>query len=166
MKDYHQRRRTQNQNGAEGELRRLSQSRSPSSAKSLTQKFRSGQGKGLRLWKPVKPPARKHRDGKNGLARGRSRTRRSPQRISLDDSSVGVEWNHEYNEIASTHASPTYTVIGANDKLIDEWKDNLDLALHTSMLYDSPGTGVLDPFDAMSLLITPRVQLLLHHYCE
>jgi hypothetical protein len=49
---------------------------------------------------------------------------------------------------------------------VDQWLANLDFALQTSILYHSPGTGALDPFAAMSVLITPRTQLLLHHYCK
>jgi hypothetical protein len=49
---------------------------------------------------------------------------------------------------------------------IDQWLSSLDFSLQAAILKNSPASGVLDPFAAMSLLITPRTQLLLHYYCK
>jgi hypothetical protein len=48
----------------------------------------------------------------------------------------------------------------------DRWLSSLDFAIQTSTLYHSPGTGILDPFAATSLVITPRTQVLIRHYCK
>jgi len=42
---------------------------------------------------------------------------------------------------------------------------NLEYFLQTETLHNVPSPGALDPFNAMSLLITPRTQQLLHYYC-
>jgi len=45
-----------------------------------------------------------------------------------------------------------------------QWLFNLEYFLQTDTLHNVP-SGVLDPFNAMLLLITPRTQQLLHYYC-
>ncbi|TAQ87701.1 hypothetical protein B7494_g3981 [Chlorociboria aeruginascens] len=47
---------------------------------------------------------------------------------------------------------------------IAKWLGSLNLSLEDAALYQSPGSGRLDPFSAMSLLITPHIQVLLHYY--
>jgi hypothetical protein len=46
-----------------------------------------------------------------------------------------------------------------------QWLWNLEHFLQTDTLHNVPSSGALDPFNAMSLLITPRTQQLLHYYC-
>jgi hypothetical protein len=46
-----------------------------------------------------------------------------------------------------------------------QWLWNLEYFLQTDTLHSVPSPGVLDPFNAMSLLITPRTQQLLQYYC-
>lgn len=57
---------------------------------------------------------------------------------------------------------------GAHETLFDKVErllSSMKISLRLPSLYDPVAPGVLDPFSAMSLLITPRTQLLLHHYC-
>jgi hypothetical protein len=50
-------------------------------------------------------------------------------------------------------------------KAEQQWLWNLEYFLQTDTLHNAPSSGALDPFNAMSLLITPRTQQLLHYSC-
>ncbi len=53
-----------------------------------------------------------------------------------------------------------------HDELPDNALEYPVLTSETARLFQSPGAGMADPFAALSVLITPRIQLLLHHYCK
>jgi hypothetical protein len=50
-------------------------------------------------------------------------------------------------------------------KAEQQWLWDLEYLLQTETFHNVPSSGVLDPFNAMSLLITTRTQQLLHYYC-
>jgi hypothetical protein len=175
MKDYHRRRKG---TGGAKEAK-TSHVPTPTSAKAMSGKFRFGQERVLRPWKPVKALRGK------GKARvlpssGIGRNPRNPtfklqvlqqsNEIEGESESAHVEWLDDSAQAGSA-AMPSVLDELQSDPLpdqdpVDHWLANLDFALQTSILYHSPGTGALDPFAAMSVLITPRTQLLLHHYCK
>lgn len=86
-----------------------------------------------------------------------------PRNTESDDSQTLPRKNNEVhiaNEDAlgeRTHEMPFDTV----ERLLSSIK----ISLRLPSLYDSVAPGVLEPFSAMSLLITSRTQILLHHYC-
>jgi hypothetical protein len=175
MKDYHRRRKGA---GSAKEGNETSHVPAPISAKAMSGKFRFGQERVLRPWKPVKALRGK---GK-GRALPASAVGRKPRNPTFKpqvlqqpneiegESAANVGWLDDSVQIdpaamPSTHGELQLDPSPDQDP-VDQWLANLDFALQTSILYHSPGTGALDPFAAMSVLITPRTQLLLHHYCK
>jgi hypothetical protein len=174
MKDYHRRRKRA---GRAKEGNETSHVPAPLSAKAMSGKFRFGQERVLRPWKPVK--------ALRGKGKGRvlpssaigSKPRNPTFKLQvlqqpneIEGESAHVEWLGDTTQ-ADSAAMPSVLEELQSDPLpdqdpVDQWLANLDFALQTSILYHSPGAGALDPFAAMSVLITPRTQLLLHHYCK
>jgi hypothetical protein len=67
---------------------------------------------------------------------------------------------------SSREGGPTESAYEVQFRKVEELLSNIQIFLKLSSLRRAVSPGVLDPFSAMSLLITPRTQLLLHHYCE
>jgi hypothetical protein len=161
MRDYHRRRvqrATQSENPIQDPPPR------PPSAKAQTHKFRFGREKGLRPWVPVKGPPgkRKHAGSGRGKALNPYRSHEVPSASSVNGGQLSLDSTVPDPEFASMSFSET----GPPTASADKWLSSLDFAIQTSILYLSPGTGLLDPFAATSLLITPRTQVLIHHYCK
>lgn len=153
MRDYH-RRRTENPGGGI-EPKPISQK--PLTAKAQTRKFRLGQEKMLQPWAPVKSSPSQ-----------RSFANRDSEIKTPTEIKANVESNQVHLRVSDRrhHSSPQ----GPGDRFpaemsIDPWPSVSDFVLKTTNLYHSPGIGRLDPFSATSLIITPRAQLLIHHYC-
>jgi hypothetical protein len=172
MREYHRRRK-------QGKTLPTNKTTSPKptlSAKSQTQKFRLGREKNLQPWVRVKPFLGK----KNQVTSHKSN---SPVRISVSDQpnhhktgqeSIPPERQIRERETqkpeALDHAQTDADVATSNFDpelpVAPQWLSASESSTETTSLYQSPATGVLDPFSAISLPITPRTQLLLHHYCE
>jgi hypothetical protein len=140
MKDYHRRRV---QEIGENRHVTLDQRSEPPaiSAKAQTQKFRLGQERILRPWTPKKGGKKKRQD-------------KTPPREKSIDGDFFEQRDGKY---------------GLNEPIsraTQEWISSLEYYLESLMLHQSPSSGMLDLFGAMSLLITPRTQRLLHHYCK
>lgn len=173
MKDYHRRRK--GAGGAKEE--NTSHVPTPISAKAMSGKFRFGQERVLRPWKPVKALRGKGK-GRALPASAIGRKPRNPtfklqvlqQPNEISGESAEVGWLDDTAHVDPAATPSTYDELQLdplpNQDPVDQWLASLDFALQTSILYHSPGTGALDPFAAMSVLITPRTQLLLHHYCK
>ncbi len=161
MRDYHRRRvlRT-NQN----EYMIQAPALKPPSAKSQTHKFRFGE-KGLHPWVPVKGPPGKRRHATRG--RGKTLDAEKSHEISNAASSI----NRGQLLLDSPPSAQEYTFmpfsgVEPTRAPADKWLSSLAFTIQTSSLYHAPGTGYLDPFATTSLLITPRTQALIHHYCK
>jgi hypothetical protein len=61
---------------------------------------------------------------------------------------------------------PGQTIHEIQFRTVEQLLSSIKVSLEVSSLYHSVAPGVLEPFSAVSLLITPRTQLLLHHYCK
>jgi hypothetical protein len=140
MKDYHRRRV---QEIADNRHATLDQRSEPPaiSAKVQTQKFRLGQERILRPWTPKKGGKKKRQD-------------KTPPKEKSRDENFFEPREAEYGSS------------GTISQATQEWISSLEYYLESSMLHQSPSSDMLDPFGAMSLLITPRTQRLLHHYCK
>jgi hypothetical protein len=178
MKDYHRRRKV---GGKAKDGNDPSQVPTPTSAECMIGKFRFGQERVLRPWKPVKAARGKGKGRGRNLAASASGTeRRNPtfklqvlqQPNGIEGESGRVEWLNttqvDPEAISSTLGELPPDLLRDQDPLIpiDHSDINLGFALQTQSLYHSPSTGAFDPFAAMSVLVTPRTQLLLHHYCK
>lgn len=135
------------------------------SAKGQTHKFRFGKEKGLRPWVPVKGPPGKRRQA--GRGRGKVSISEASDEFSNTSSSMNngrlpPDSTAPDQQLSFMSSSETGPVTGS----ADQWLSSLDFAVQTSVLYHSPGAGFLDPFATTSLLITPRTQVLIHHYCK
>lgn len=162
MRDYH-RRRVQKANQNADTIQ--APAPKPPSAKAQTQKFRFGKEKGLRPWVPVKGSPGKRRPG--GKGRGKASSSEGSHEASSTPSSVNRGQLLSNSTLsAQDFASMSFSGTGPVTASADRWLSSLDFAIQTSMLYHSPGTGILDPFAATSLIITPRTQVLIHHYCK
>ncbi|KAH9212874.1 fungal-specific transcription factor domain-containing protein [Leptodontidium sp. 2 PMI_412] len=162
MRDYH-RRRTGN---ADGDIQSKPIPQKPLSAKAQTRKFRLGEENTLRPWVPVKSelgrrPSVYKRDAHNSPGRNETSIEpRSSKPIHEDDVTIRSRSSREEEDKESQESVSTYLAKGS----IDPWFSTIDFILKTSNLYDSPGAGRLDPFSAMSLIMTPRAETLIHHY--
>lgn len=172
MREYHRRRKQ----GKISKTEAIIAQKAPLSAKSQTQKFRLDREKVLRPWVRVKPYVPK----KSQTASTKSNVTRPsepndgwkhPSQPDLDPQYSRTTLLEENTEsIQSTETiTETGLLTSRNEKHTDvvyERMQALKSALETISIYQNPASGVLDPFSAMSLLITPRTQLLLHHYCK
>lgn len=165
MKDYHRRKV---QEIEENKHETLDQRSEPPqlSAKAQTKKFRLGDERVLRPWEPKKGPSKKNKITRT--AEGKKKilgTRSSPRSEEVTSNKIlflGKE------TIDTSFLEPQDEENESTDsihKATEDWLTSLEYYLQTSMLHYSPSGGALDPFAAMSLLITPRTQHLLHHYC-
>ncbi|KAL2072878.1 hypothetical protein VTL71DRAFT_12221 [Oculimacula yallundae] len=137
----------------------------PLSAKAQTHKFRLGEENLLKPWVPVKSePARKVATRRNrddvydplsvkaaiidvgGIISGNDAVE-APS-TSLQDN---VDHQHDRDQTQIGKANDTSLLVS-------------DTIMKATKLYGSPGAGRLDPFSAMSLNISPRIQLLIDHY--
>ncbi|TVY62891.1 hypothetical protein LSUE1_G009195 [Lachnellula suecica] len=166
MKDYH-RRRVQETDGNKPVALKRRLEPPQLSARAQTQKFRLGDERILRPWKPKKgqkkdksPPAGKKasvgikpsfRLSKRNLVTSRQVPFSSPN--SLDLSFVAIQGSENESTNYVHHAT-------------EQWLASLQYHVQSSILHFSPSDGMLDPFMAMSLLITPRTQQFLYHYCQ
>jgi hypothetical protein len=162
MRDYHRKRV---QRTYQNEHTIQEPALKPPSAKAQTHKFRFGKDKGLRPWVPVKGPPGKRRRAIRG--RGKSLDEEKTHEILSAASSV-IRGQLLLDSPPSAEESTSMPCGGTElaTPPADKWLSRLDFAIQMSMLYNSPGTGFLDPFAATSLLITPRTQVLIHHYCK
>jgi hypothetical protein len=162
MRDYH-RRRVQRTNQNENTIQ--TPALKPPSAKGQTHKFRFGKDKGLRPWVPVKSPPGKRRPATRG--RGKALDAEKSHEISKAASSISRgQFLLDSRPSAQESIFMPFTGIELATSPADKWLSSLGFAIQTSNLYHAPGTGYLDPFAATSLLITPRTQVLIHHYCK
>ena len=162
MRDYH-RRRVQKATQSENTIQDVAPK--PPPAKGQTHKFRFGKEKGLRPWVPVKGPPGKRRPG--GRGRGKALTSEGSYENSSTSSTINKGQSlPDANTPDQKLASMSFGGTGLVTESADKWLSSLDFAIQTSILYHSPGTGLLDPFATTSLLITPRTQVLINHYCK
>lgn len=167
MKDYH-RRRTQkvDEHGNETLDHRSGPPRL--SAKAQTQKFRLGQEKILRPWKPKKRERKKDRiettlDWEEKTAIQNPSSESPGSGFYNEASYLGqdtIDWSFIHPQNIDNESSD-FLHRARNPRL-----SSLKLYPQSSTLHLPPSNGMLDPFLAMSLPITPRIQRLLHHYCK
>ena len=171
MREYHRRRKQGKASRVESRLA----PKAPLSAKSQTQKFRLGQEKILRPWVRVKPYVSKKAQTTS------TSTGTTPEPEKKIDRNEDRTFNKRSSEPSSfettDYNNPTFIdcegptsdieLLRPNgDKPIAAVQRWMEPSLQAFSPYNSPAAGVLDPFSAMSLVITPRTQLLLHHYCK
>ncbi|KUJ22896.1 uncharacterized protein LY89DRAFT_729003 [Mollisia scopiformis] len=137
MRDFHQRRIQK----TTGKTKSQNDGHDPTKVdmKGQTQKFRLGKGV-LKRWVPVKSKAGRQK-------RAPEAQKDKPER-EFEPSVETSYANAEFNE----------------NMLEDEDLLHPSSIWETARLYQAPSNGMLDPFSAMAVLITPRTQLLLHHY--
>jgi hypothetical protein len=174
MREYHHRRKQ----GKTSKRQAALAPQEPPTAKSQTQKFRLGREKVLRPWVPVKPYVGKKSQKAsqksvvlqktvdisefNELDLREKVKEPSPATIQRFEVTREGNLNHRDDDTEAVTSSSLEAPIPA----VQQWLSTLQSSLETFSFYQSPATGVLDPFSAMSLAITPRTQLLLHHYCK
>jgi hypothetical protein len=169
MKDYH-RRRIQKIDESGNET--LDQRPEPPvlSAKAQTQKFRLGDERILRPWKPKKGGHKKNKDKTMTDDENQFPTRNPKSRSPTSQNVTPEEGSYLSEDIIDrSFIEPHDTKNESSDsthQTTEEWLSNLQHYVQSSMLHLSPSSGMHDPFAAMSLLITPRIQRLLHHYCK
>jgi len=162
MRDYHRRRvqkTTQNEHSTLGSTPK------PPSAKAQTHKFRFGKEKGLRPWVPVKGSPKKRRktsEGQQNRLDLKKPGQPSNTSVSTYRSQLPPILAHSNQTLASASFQESKPIAAS----ADQWLSSLAFAIQTSTLFRAPGSGFLDPFAATSLLITPRTQVLIHHYCK
>lgn len=178
MREYH-RRRKQAKTFTAAVIATPIAPKAPLSAESQTQKFRFGREKILQPWIRVKPyvgkkiQAASQKPGgsqksppKAPFSRGLSRqeTVRKAERSEAQFVEVETRASLVHAETDVENDTP----LSSDPELpgAQQWLPTLDSSLETTILYQNPAPGVLDPFSAMSLLIIPRTQQLLHYYCE
>jgi hypothetical protein len=171
MKEYHRRRK-------QGKTSKLPSRLAPKavpSAKSQIQKFRLGREKILRPWVRVKPyvskkiqPSTSPTTTENSENLGRDNGRGSERRSNKKSPETSRSKTTEYSSLKiitfrGGNSEDKYLQPDEPIAAVQQW---LESSLETYSPYNNPANGVLDPFSAMSLIITPRTQLLLHHYCK
>jgi hypothetical protein len=163
MRDYH-RRRLQAAENEQGQSKDAQSHEQPPSARSQVLKFRLGKEKVLRPWVPVKAARINKTSSPGGKDKESRKAVPNPRFKPVSFNSVmhnevnGVQWMSHENAASEGNISTL--------EPLDRWLSVLDLALRSSALGNSPSSGALDPFSTTALLITPRTQLLLHHYCK
>lgn len=139
------------------------------SAKAQTQKFRLGREKVLRPWVAVKSKL-----GRRQAAELSLQNKVHDQRQEADQE-VKVQYTLDVQDesklLGSFQGLSAEDVVVARlpsrtESEVEQSSPVYDFFLPVATLYDSPSSGRVDPFAAMSLLITPRTQMLMHHYCE
>ncbi|KAN0122911.1 Fungal specific transcription factor domain containing protein [Hyaloscypha variabilis] len=160
MRDYHRRRM---QKATRNDVPISGPAPKPPSAKGQTHKFRFGGEKGLRPWVPVKgPPGKRRKTGK-----GRGTVLGSAEVGQISNASTPINRGQLPPDSALSNQEFTSTSLKEYEPVApnaDKWLSSLAFAIETSTLFRTPGSGFLDPFAATSLLITPRTQILIHHY--
>ncbi|KAH7363779.1 fungal-specific transcription factor domain-containing protein [Rhexocercosporidium sp. MPI-PUGE-AT-0058] len=160
MRDYHRRRTAK----PDSDIRPKATPQQPLSAKAQTHKFRLGQEKILQPWVPVKS---------NPGGRSSGHINKAPKPLVRNDRKVALEMKTTPEEVLSQPVEIYFEEEARHHDIFDTslaegalepWFSAFDFVLKTSTLYDSPGAGRLDPFSATSLIITPRSELLIHHY--
>jgi hypothetical protein len=171
MREYHRRRKQGKASRAESRLA----PKAPLSAKSQTQKFRLGREKILRPWVRVKPYVSKKAQT---ASTSTGITLESENEVDRNEERTFNKRSSEFSSVETTdYNNPTFIdcegatseieILRANrDKPMAAVQQWMESSLQAFSPYNSPAAGVLDPFSAMSLAITPRTQLLLHHYCK
>lgn len=176
MRDYH-RRRIQKRNGQRSTSPTSTSIPASLSAKDQTHKFRIDGGSKERQWGRGGHPVRKlaprtaeiaqHDMASNKSFKGKSR---------LDDIDISLQKSHPVADDPSYYlfSKPSSISLGGEPgETIHEIQFgqvehlfSMNTSSELPILYNSVAPGSLDPFSAMSLVITPRTQLLLHHYCK
>ena len=166
MREYHRRRK----HSKTWPTPELEVTKEPLSGQPQTLKFRLDREKTLQPWVRIKPFT-----GKND--RAALHKRENVEKV-VPQPSVSHRHNHQGTEKEPTSSgSPdveeevleSLEQSGNLDSalpLVKQWHSAFRSLLHNTPLYQNPSMGALDPFSSMALLITPRTQLLLHHYCE
>lgn len=175
MRDYH-RRRMQDESKEKNVLLSARREGKPLSVKSQTLKFRLGQGSKnvLRPWMPVKKtPLAKRAGASQKIVLVREKMPPMSKAQSVEQPALTMNCVPWPNDDGEAHTELTFsrdTIDDREDILSEELQENwfsaLDLTIKSSALYNSPGSETMDPFSSTSLVITPRRQLLLHHYCK
>jgi len=166
MKDYHRRRIQDIDDKRHARLRQTLEPRAIS-AKAQTQKFRLGEERILRPWTPKRGGKKRGLD--NAKPAGKMKALREQGSSVISGSQVSSPEDASHRHADRTLSEPRLKEYGLNEPVsqaTQEWISSLEFYMESSILYRSPSSGMLDPFGAMSLLITPRTQRLLHHYCQ
>lgn len=167
MREYHRKRLS---NEKERFAAHMPEKPKPLTAKSQTQKFRLGQEKDMKPWVPVKMQTRKRQDPKEVKKR---RKVSHDMWMEIDSSDI-----HGAEELPGGSLEQKGIYVSLNEGYQLPWSSfgdfdtteallpRLNFAIQNASLNQSSASNSLDPFSAMSLPITPRTQLLLHHYCK
>jgi hypothetical protein len=163
MRDYHRKRNQKAGSSAAGAVEGYDTNRHESiDPKSRMTKFRLDAEKTLTPWKPLKKRRKRKRGGHE-------------QMIGLDVRGLMGE-----AEEAGDLATGEHHLLGggersgvwpgmedSNDTSLRPWDEAGPQHMLTdpSILY-SPSSSTVDPFVSTSVPITPRIQVLLHHYCK
>ena len=176
MRDYHRRRQIQLEGKQSGRV-------SPRPGiKGQTHKFRLGLEKSLRPWIPVKAKKQIRRQSqiedasRKNTAKANSSSslgKLQNPRVESFQTEISPATRSEYTDAIECAESgldvQSWTEPSSSEfytATVFQWMSSLNLTLESAALYSSPSSGSIDPFSAMSLLITSRTQLLLHHYCK
>jgi hypothetical protein len=162
MRDYHRKRNQKCGSSAAVGVNRDGMKRpEPIDPKSRMTKFRLNPEKILTPWKPLEKRRKRKREG-------------NEQVIRLD-----VDLGGEAEEAGYLATGESYRMKGGersderlgieeiNATELQPWDeaDPQHMLTYPSILYN-PSPSTIDPFVSTSVLITPRIQLLLHHYCK
>ena len=174
MRNYH-RRRIQKRNGQRSTSPNASSIPVLLNAKEQTHKFRIDGGSSLRFYRRGTNRVRKLVPRTEQNARPQvSRNEQNLEWKLLGDIQVALSKStsatdnlnySSYTLSTSREGGPTETSYEIQFRKVEELLLNIKVSLALPPLCRAVAPGVLDPFSAMSLLITPRTQLLLHHYC-
>jgi hypothetical protein len=177
MRDYH-RRRLERLKGDESTTSSTRNVRMPLTAKEQTSKFRISRPGNQHSWvrgtplvrkgAPIKKRDVRHNNVDNdekfrGWNLSRAFQISRPNNRSILDShdsrlhSTSTGWYG--SEFAETTSEVEY-------RNVERLLSSVEVSLQLSSIYNSVAPGVLDPFSSMSLPISPRTQLLMHHYCK
>lgn len=174
MRDYH-RRRMQKNDEYDVKKREQNQNHRPLSAKAQTSKFRLGQekGKALEPFVPVKSGAASGLKGRRGIRKSKSDEKDGEEEnVKKPGSRRAKSISQVFQRIAfeedQNDENLDFNVWGEEsfDERTQESLPYYEEYFGSSLASYSPGAGSIDPFNTTALLITPRIQLILHHYCE
>jgi hypothetical protein len=177
MRDYH-RRRLQRLSGNESATSSTRNIRIPLTAKEQTSKFRISRPGNQHSWvrgtSLVRKlaPTKKRDVGHNNVANNENFLGRNSShafQISRHNSPFILDSPRSRLHSTSTgwHGSEfAQTTSEVESRNVDRLLSSIEVSLQLSSIYNSVAPGVLDPFSSISLPISPRTQLLMHHYCK
>ncbi|KAE8443125.1 hypothetical protein EG329_002369 [Mollisiaceae sp. DMI_Dod_QoI] len=171
MREYH-RRRTQKKDGTNFIDHSTTRPWVSLNAKSQTQKFRLDGKKAFQAWAPVisnGPEVAEITGDRHDNSKGR-KVSQEKLRNKIKDTLPSRQPTFEI--LPTDRSPPGIMKVGAVSELdsietrLEELQGLLEgLSLPTiNPITQPPSSGLLDPFDSMSLVLDSRTQLLLHHY--